>query len=78
MFSKRTKEILDIFISALTLCMTFTLSMVFITAFLSPDMKTTVTINEYNEAYIELPIIILIFFGAIRNLYRQFLDLERV
>ena len=79
MVKKETiKEIIDIFASGCTLALVFVLIATFLTAFFSPDMKVTVTINEYGEAWFELPLIIIIGIGAVRNLYRQFKDLERL
>lgn len=79
MVKKETiKEIIDIFASGCTLALVVVLIVTFLIAFLSPDMRVTVTINEYNEAWFELPLIIIIGIGAVRNLYRQFKDLERL
>jgi len=72
------KEIIDIFASGCTLGLVFVLIATFFVAFFSPDMKVTITINEYGEAWYELPLIIFIGIGAIRNLIRQFGDLKRL
>jgi len=72
------KEIIDIFASGCTLGLVFVLIATFFVAFFSPDMKVTITINEYGEAWYELPLIIFIGIGAIRNLFRQFGDLKRL
>ncbi len=75
---EKIKEIIDIFASGCTLALVFVLIATFLTAFFSPSMKVVVTINEYGEAWFELPLIIFIGIGAIRNLYRQVLDLEKL
>jgi TRAP-type C4-dicarboxylate transport system permease small subunit len=72
------KEIIDIFASGCTLALVWVLIATFLTAFFSPDMKVTVTINEYGEAWFELPLIIFIGIGAIRNLFRQVRDLKKL
>ena len=72
------KEIIDIFASGCTLALVWVLISVFLTAFFAPDMKVTVAINEYGEAWFELPLVIFIGIGAVRNLYRQFKDLGRL
>ena len=72
------KEVIDIFASGCTLAMVVVLYIVFFMAFLSPNMKVTVSINAFGEAWFELPIVILVGIGAVRNLYRQFKDLERL
>jgi hypothetical protein len=71
------KEIIDIFTSGCTLAMVVVLTIVFMAALLSPDKRVTVDINAFGEAWFELPIVILVGIGAVRNLYRQFKDLER-
>jgi uncharacterized membrane protein len=75
---ERIKEIIDIFASGCTLALVSVLIATFLTAFFSENMKVVVTINEYGEAWFELPLIIFIGIGAVRNLYRQFKDLERL
>jgi hypothetical protein len=72
------KEIIDIFASGCTLAMVVVLTIVFMAALLSPDKRVTIDINAFGEAWFELPIVILVGIGAVRNLYRQFKDLERV
>ncbi len=71
------KEVIDIFVSGSTLAMVVVLSITFMAALLSPDKRITVDINAFGEAWFELPIVILVGIGAVRNLYRQFKDLER-
>ena len=71
------KEIIDIFASGCTLAMVVVLTIVFMAALLSPDKRVTIDINAFGEAWFELPIVILVGIGAVRNLYRQFKDLER-
>ena len=71
------KEVIDIFVSGSTLAMVVVLSITFMAALLSPDKRVTVDINAFGEAWFELPIVILVGIGAVRNLYRQFKDLER-
>ncbi len=75
---EKIKEIIDIFASGCTLALVFVLIATFLRAFFSPNMRVVVTINEYGEAWFELPLIIFIGIGAIRNLYRQVLDLEKL
>jgi hypothetical protein len=75
--TEKIKEIIDIFASGCTLALVFVLIATFLTAFVSPGMRVVVTINKYGEAWFELPIIIFIGLGAVRNLIRQFGDLER-
>lgn len=72
------KEVIDIFASGCTLGLVLVLIATFFVAFFSSDMKVTITINEYGEAWYELPLIIFIGIGAIRNLFRQFGDLKRL
>lgn len=76
--SEKIKEIIDIFASGCTLALVFVLIATFLTAFVSPGMKVVVTINKYGEAWYELPLIFFIGLGAVRNLIRQFKDLERL
>jgi hypothetical protein len=45
------KEIIDIFASGCTLALVWVLIATFLTAFFSPDMKVTVTIDEYGESW---------------------------
>jgi len=72
------KEVIDIFASGCTLAVVVVLTITFMAALLSPDKRVTVDINAFGEAWFELPIIILVGIGAVRNLFRQFKDLDRV
>ena len=72
------KEVIDIFASGCTLGVVVVLTITFMAALLSPDKRVTVDINAFGEAWFELPIIILVGIGAVRNLYRQFKDLDRL
>jgi hypothetical protein len=74
---KYYQEYMDMIISGMTLGMVWLLGATFMYAFFQPGMKTVVAINEYGEAWFELPIIILIGVGAIRNLIRQVEDIDR-
>jgi uncharacterized membrane protein len=75
---ERIKEIMDIFISGCTLALVIVIIATFLTAFFSQNMMIVITINKYGEAWFELLLLILIGLGAVRNLYRQFKDLERL
>jgi TRAP-type C4-dicarboxylate transport system permease small subunit len=72
------REWIDIITSGCTLALVWVLIGTFLIVLLSPDMKLTITINEYGEAWFELPLVILIGIGAVRNLIRQFRDLKKL
>lgn len=69
-------ERLDAIISGLTLATALVLTSTFLYAFLQPSKTIVVSINSIGEAYVELPLVILIVIGSIRNLRRQVQDVK--